>query len=159
MDRSKKPQMSGKCEINNGLYVFNSNLSKDSNHSLTSFAEIEQKSKENGHQDLSSKFKNFNLSKYLNIDIRSPSKQSVVSANSSSKSSSLSNKSSCDSMEQAIIMNGLQRAGNGQNSSYLGPFNFRQLLKPTPGGPTESLRKRKNNSVFASPPSQKGKNI
>lgn len=43
--------------------------------------------------------------------------------------------------------------------SYLGPFNFRQLLRPTQG-PTESLRKRKHpiSTTQSPPPLQRGKN-
>lgn len=35
--------------------------------------------------------------------------------------------------------------------SYLGPFNFRQLLRPIQG-PTNSLRKRKQSQLFAVKP-------
>lgn len=46
---------------------------------------------------------------------------------------------------------------NADSMSYLGPFNFRQLLRPTQG-PTESLRKRKGiNLALTPPPLQKGK--
>lgn len=142
-----------KCAIQNGLYaVYNSS---STGSSLTSFAEIDLKSSKSSEFS-NGKLKNFSLSKYLNIDIKSPSpvdkSGSDKTGGSSSKSSSLSNKS-VDSMEQAIIMNGLQNStDNQQINSYLGPFNFRKLLKPTGIAPTESLRKRKTIINASSPP-------
>lgn len=40
--------------------------------------------------------------------------------------------------------------GGGDSMSYLGPFNFRQLLRPTQG-PTNSLRKRKGFDLALTP--------
>lgn len=154
-DTGKLQEKKTRCAIQDGVYVFHNNTNSNAS-SLTSFAEIESK-KLNRDVELRSKgkLKNFNLSKYLNIDVKSaspvdhsPFSPAIEKRNgdkqdnsSSSKSSSLSNKS-VDSMEQAIIMNGLNNSDN-QTSSYLGPFNFRKLLKPTGIAPTESLRKRK----------------
>lgn len=150
-DTEKLQEKKTRCKIEDGVYVFHNNI--NSVTSLTSFAEIEHK-KVNHEIDMNSsgKLKNFNLSKYLNIDVKSESpcdNNDGTSKNSaekqdnsgSSKSSSLSNKS-VDSMEQAIIMSGLKNSDN-QTNSYLGPFNFRKLLRPTVIAPTESLRKRK----------------
>ena len=47
------------------------------------------------------------------------------------------------SVEESIISNGLKRYDTSNNSSHLGPFNFRMLLRSTEHAPTESLRKRK----------------
>lgn len=150
-DTGKIYEKKSRCAIQDGVYVFHN--AGSSGNSLTSFAEIENK-KINQEIDVNSngKLKNFSLSKYLNIDVKSPSPtcngmdkniHEKAENSSSSKSSSLSNKS-IDSMEQAIIMNGLKNCDN-QTNSYLGPFNFRKLLKPTALSiaPTESLRKRK----------------
>jgi hypothetical protein len=134
--------------LENGVYILHSET-----NSLTSFAEMEEK-KNNNVFDFNSdlKLKNFNLSKYLNVDVKYVSsssrnsrhtKTSDEKQDSSSKSSSLSNKST-DSVEQAIISNGLKNS-DLQINSYLGPFNFRKLLRPTGLAPTESLRKRKLN--------------
>lgn len=65
-----------------------------------------------------------------------------------------SNISSSDSMEQEIIHS--KNHNQSDSMSYLGPFNFRQLLRPTQG-PTDSLRKRKGNFPLTPPPLQKGK--
>lgn len=148
-DTGKLNEKKNRCAIQDGVYVFHNANSAGS--SLTSFAEIENK-KQSQDVDLNSngKLKNFNLSKYLNIDVKSSSpvdntsfddKRNSDKQDNSSKSSSLSNKS-VDSMEQAIIKNGLKNSDN-QTNSYLGPFNFRKLLRPTGIAPTESLRKRK----------------
>lgn len=78
------------------------------------------------------------------------------SPNISSSNSNSSDINSLDSMEHEII----HSKNNNQQSdsmSYLGPFNFRQLLRPTQG-PTDSLRKRKGiNLSLTPPPLQKGK--
>lgn len=154
-DTGKLLEKKTRCAIEDGVYVFHNTSSVGS--SLTSFAEIENK-KASQEIDVSSnsKLKHFNLSKYLNIDVKSVSPENQFDKSShfkqenssSSKSSSLSNKS-VDSMEQF-------RHSDNQANSYLGPFNFRKLLKPTGIAPTESLRKRKmvilNNS---SPPPDK----
>lgn len=144
-DTGKLYEKKTRCAIQDGIYVFHNANSVGS--SLTSFAEMENK-KGNHEIELSSsgKLKHFNLSKYLNIDVKSGSPTDKSSSDkqdnsSSSKSSSLSNKS-IDSMEQAIIKNGLRNTDN-QTNSDLGPFNFRKLLRPTGIAPTESLRKRK----------------
>lgn len=150
-DTGKLNEKKTRCAIQDGVYVFHNGNSAGS--SLTSFAEIENK-KQSSDVDLNSsgKLKNFNLSKYLNIDVKSASPVENTSFDDkgssdkqdnsgSSKSSSLSSKS-IDSMEQAIIRNGLKNSDN-QTNSYLGPFNFRKLLRPTGVAPTESLRKRK----------------
>jgi hypothetical protein len=143
-----------RCAIQDGVYVFHNISSVGS--SLTSFAEIENHKKVS--QDIdngSGKLKNFNLSKYLNIDVKSASRDKTSADKQdnscSSKSSSLSNKS-IDSMERNIILNGLKNSEDETNS-YLGPFNFRKLLKPTRMAPTESLRKRK--MITSSPPPDK----
>jgi hypothetical protein len=142
-DTGKLYEKKTRCSIQDGVYVFQNANSVGS--SLTSFAEMEQKKVVTNEIDVNSngKLKNFSLSKYLNIDIKStsPTDKGSDKQDNSSKSSSLSNKS-VDSMEQAIIMNGLKNSDE-QQSSYLGPFNFRKLLKPTGVAPTESLRKRK----------------
>lgn len=153
-DTEKLNEKKTRCAIQDGIYVFHN--ANSSGSSLTSFAEIENK-KQNHDVDLNSsgKLKNFNLSKYLNIDVKSASPVDNASFDSgidkrnsdkqdnssSSKSSSLSNKS-VDSVEEAIIRNGLKNS-ESQTNSYLGPFNFRKLLRPTGVAPTESLRKRK----------------
>lgn len=144
-DTEKPYEKKSRCAIQHGVYVFDN--SKSVTSSLTSFAEIEQM-KVSQEIDISSseKLKNFSLSKYLYLDVKSAfptdnagKNNSEKPESNSSKSSSLSNKS-IDSMEQAIIMNGLKNSEN-QTNSYLGPFNFLKLLKPTVGA-TESLRKR-----------------
>uniref|UniRef100_A0A182SSY8 Uncharacterized protein n=3 Tax=Neocellia TaxID=44535 RepID=A0A182SSY8_9DIPT len=111
-------------------------------------------------------YQNFNVSKYLNIDVKGPLHhqrerardsgvhERDVSSNSSSLStgsSGMNSLNSFDSVEQAIIF---QKDRNAD--SYLGPFNFRQLLRPTQG-PTESLRKRKGINPPSPPPPQRGK--
>lgn len=160
-DTGKLAEKKTRCAIQNGVYVFHNASSNGS--SLTSFAEIENKKVNHDIEvNSSGKLKNFNLSKYLNIDVKSASPIDIATDKSgsgsdkqdtSSKSSSLSNKS-IDSVEQAIISHGLKNAD--EQNSYLGPFNFRKLLRPTDIAPTESLRKRKmiilNNS---SPPPDK----
>lgn len=78
------------------------------------------------------------------------------SRNASSKSSTSSNRSNM-SIERSIIKGGLKKFSD-TNSSHLGPFNFRLLLKPTDHlPPTESLRKRK--LIFTSSPHIPDKNI
>jgi hypothetical protein len=106
------------------------------------------------------KYSNFNLSKYLNIDLKAPnvrsrSSGSLSSSTNTQSSSGTSSFSSFDSIEQTII---LQKSKGGADpaNSHLGPFNFRQLLRPTQG-PTESLRKRKGINPPSPPPPQRGK--
>lgn len=136
------------CGIKNGVYYFNSSNSS----SLTSFAELK-----NDHHHSSDAFngdgrmKNFSLSKYLNIDMKSVSPDSSGSGSSKSEKSSTISDKSAESIEQSIIRNGLKKGPDDQNS-YLGPFNFRKLLKPTGQCPTESLRKRKGKSQSSPPP-------
>lgn len=98
------------------------------------------------------------LSKFLNMDIKSPKSVkkpfSNTSCSSNTRSSSGNSFNSFDSIEQAII---LGKTEHLEGHSYLGPFNFRQLLRPTQG-PTESLRKRKGVVNPSSPPPlQRGK--
>lgn len=99
------------------------------------------------------------LSKFLNMDIKSPKAVKKPFSNSSSSSNTRSSSgnsfNSFDSIEQAII---LGKNEHLEGHSYLGPFNFRQLLRPTQG-PTESLRKRKGVvNPSSPPPHQRGKN-
>lgn len=134
------------------------------------------------------------ISKYLNIDVKSASHSSAYSSGSnmsppsqgnknmmaprksplnrsspsllhsrhhnhhdhSSSSSLMSDKSSCSSssMDQRSYFIGEPH----EYGSYLGPFNFRQLLRPTQG-PTESLRKRKGVNTNSPPPPQRGKSF
>lgn len=155
-DTGKLYEKKTRCAIQDGVYIFHNTSSVGS--SLTSFAEIENHKKVNQEIDIngSGKLKNFNLSKYLNIDVKSASPDNKNGGDKqensgSSKSSSLSNQS-IDSMERNIILNGLKNSED-QTNSYLGPFNFRKLLKPTGIVPTESLRKRK--MVTTSPPPDK----
>lgn len=94
-----------------------------------------------------------------------PTKEIISTKDSnhmSSKSSVSSNRSNM-SIERSIIKSGLMNFAsttnsNNSNSSHLGPFNFRLLLKPTDHlPPTESLRKRK--LIFTSSPHIPDKNI
>lgn len=154
-DTGKLYEKKTRCAIQDGIYVFHNTSSVGS--SLTSFAEIENKKINNVDVNSHGKLKNFNLSKYLNIDVKSAShdisteKSTSDKHDHSSKSSSLSNKS-IDSMEQEqnIILNGLKNSDD--QNSYLGPFNFRKLLKPSGIAPTESLRKRKMIIINTSSP-------
>lgn len=90
-----------------------------------------------------------------------PHGQSASSASNLSAGShtTLSDSNSLDSMEHEIVH---QRpttttTAGRVDQSYLGPFNFRQLLRPTQG-PTESLRKRRGIQLsLTPPPMQKGK--
>ncbi|XP_065087512.1 myosin-IIIb-like isoform X4 [Ochlerotatus camptorhynchus] len=148
----------GVCELMNGVYRFSPHV--------TSFAELES-NKGSSHRSHPStldtkEYQNFNVSKYLNIDVKTPNLRTVkhhhhrhhMSSNSSSMSSGSSGSNSLnsfDSVEQAIIFQ-----KNKNADSYLGPFNFRQLLRPTQG-PTESLRKRKGINPPSPPPPQRGK--
>lgn len=82
---------------------------------------------------------------------------------SAGSATTLSDSNSLDSMEHEIVhqkRSQSQTAAGGRgpaDQSYLGPFNFRQLLRPTQG-PTESLRKRRGiNLSLTPPPMQKGK--
>lgn len=150
---------------------------------VTSFAELDYANKNSGELDQKAMF---NISKYLNIDIKSNSSAYSSASNispsqnndlgvpkrtsnhrsspnlhqsngDSSASSLLSEKSSCStsSLDQNCYFIGDPGPEYG---SYLGPFNFRQLLRPTQG-PTESLRKRKGINTNSPPPPQKGKNF
>lgn len=110
-------------------------------------------------------------SKYFNIAIKSPPpatskssssfiyKYSPVASSSSNLSagSTISDSNSLDSMEHEIVHRKPVTTRPGADQSYLGPLNFRQLLRPTQG-PTESLRKRRGiNLSLTPPPLQKGK--
>lgn len=89
------------------------------------------------------------------------------SSNLSSSNSNSSDINSLDSMEHEtihcknrnnvhatnkknLLINNVTRSSHVDPKSYLGPFNFRQLLRPTQG-PTNSLRKRKCNNLTPSP--------
>ncbi|XP_062560634.1 myosin-IIIb-like isoform X2 [Armigeres subalbatus] len=147
----------GVCELMNGVYRFSPHV--------TSFAELESNKSSSNRSHPSTldakEYQNFSVSKYLNIDVKTPNLRSVknhqrnrMSSNSSSLSSGSSGSNSLnsfDSVEQAIIFQ-----KNKNADSYLGPFNFRQLLRPTQG-PTESLRKRKGINPPSPPPLQRGK--
>lgn len=170
----------GVCELLNGVYRFSPHV--------TSFAELESNksnvstptlivggkgssaaSTNRSHPSTldSKEYQNFNVSKYLNIDVKTPNLRKNhlhghhhghhghhISSNASSLSSGSSGSNSLnsfDSVEQAIIFQ-----KNKNADSYLGPFNFRQLLRPTQG-PTESLRKRKGINPPSPPPLQRGK--
>lgn len=168
----------GVCELLNGVYRFSPNV--------TSFAELESNkssastpslivggrkcssaaSSNRSHPSTldSKEYQNFSVSKYLNIDVKTPnlrknhvhghSHANHISSNASSLSTGSSGSNSLnsfDSVEQAIIFQ-----KNKNADSYLGPFNFRQLLRPTQG-PTESLRKRKGINPPSPPPLQRGK--
>lgn len=170
----------GVCELLNGVYRFSPHV--------TSFAELESNKSNvstptliNGGGKGSSlatstnrshpstldpkEYQNFNVSKYLNIDVKTPNLRKNnhhhhhhhshhISSNASSLSTGSSGSNSLnsfDSVEQAIIFQ-----KNKNADSYLGPFNFRQLLRPTQG-PTESLRKRKGINPPSPPPLQRGK--
>lgn len=145
---------SGVCELMNGVYRFSPHV--------TSFAELESNKSGSNRSHPSTldpqEYQNFNVSKYLNIDVKTPNLRSVKHSHLCSNNSSLSSGSSgsnslnsFDSVEQAIIFQ-----KNKNPDSYLGPFNFRQLLRPTQG-PTESLRKRKGIHPPSPPPPQRGK--
>lgn len=147
----------GVCELMNGVYRFSPHV--------TSFAELESnKGSNRSHPSTmdAKEYHHLNVSKYLNIDVKTPNLRTVkhhhhrhhMSSNSSSLSSGSSGSNSLnsfDSVEQAIIFQ-----KNKNADSYLGPFNFRQLLRPTQG-PTESLRKRKGINPPSPPPLQRGK--
>lgn len=165
----------GVCELLNGVYRFSPHV--------TSFAELESNksnvstptlivgkgssaaSTNRSHPSTldPKEYQNFNVSKYLNIDVKTPNLRKNhhhghhghhISSNASSLSSGSSGSNSLnsfDSVEQAIIFQ-----KNKNADSYLGPFNFRQLLRPTQG-PTESLRKRKGINPPSPPPLQRGK--
>lgn len=105
-------------------------------------------------------------SKFFNIELKSPGKSQFnykysagSSASNLSSGSTISDSNSLDSMEHEIIHRKPTAIGNAgaASDSYLGPFNFRQLLRPTQG-PTESLRKRRGINLSSTPPPlQKGK--
>lgn len=168
------------CNVENGVYRYSPHI--------TSFAELEFVNRNSVDESKP----HFNISKYLNIDIKSPSNSSAYSSSSSpnqqktynlvnnkkfsnnsspnlnhnhhnSRSSSspssslLSDKSSCSSLDN-LMMNKFVVNQKQDYGSYLGPFNFRQLLRPTQG-PTESLRKRKGVNSNSPPPPQRGKSF
>lgn len=172
-------QKSGGCHVENGVYRYSPHI--------TSFAELDYANRNiAGYEQQKG---NFNISKYLNIDVKSgssayssgsnlsPPVQSNLAGNkkpsnrsspnlqqlhhhhdhsNSSSSSLLSDKSSCStsSLDQRSYFIGEPH----EYGSYLGPFNFRQLLRPTQG-PTESLRKRKGVNTNSPPPPQRGKSF
>ncbi|XP_059607576.1 myosin-IIIb-like isoform X2 [Phlebotomus argentipes] len=112
---------------------------------ITSFAQMERSPPLPESASPQHKYSNFNISKYLNIDVKGP--RSSESSPNLTMSTSSSAKSSGASLEPCE-----------QPASYLGPFNFRQLLRPTQG-PTESLRKRKCLSPPTPPPPQRGRSF
>lgn len=167
---ARKSGPGGGCHVENGIYRYSPHI--------TSFAELD--------------YASGNISKYLNIDVKSGSNSSAYSSGSnmsppsqnnlskqqkasnrsspnlhqilhdhsnSSASSLLSDKSSCStsSLDQRSYFIGEHHQPH-EYGSYLGPFNFRQLLRPTQG-PTESLRKRKGVNTNSPPPPQRGKNF
>lgn len=70
--------------------------------------------------------------------------------------SNISSSNSSSSKASSLIIKESEINKNNTDS-YLGPFNFRHLLRPTQG-PTESLRKRKGTNLSLTPPPvQKGK--
>lgn len=109
-------------------------------------------------------------SKFFNIALKPPAppskssssfiyKYSAAASSSSNLSagSTISDSNSLDSMEHEIVHRKPVAPRGGADQSYLGPFNFRQLLRPTQG-PTESLRKRRGINLSSTPPPlQKGK--
>lgn len=79
------------------------------------------------------------------------------SSSNLSAGSTISDSNSLDSMEHEIVHRKPIGSRGGADQSYLGPFNFRQLLRPTQG-PTESLRKRRGINLSSTPPPlQRGK--
>lgn len=152
MKNKKNLNMNNENRIQNGDYKNGKNI--------TTFAAIETK-----HLDALldestiNRYSNLSMaSKFLNFDIKSPRRKNSLESPSSTSSNSNSSKnssslSSLDIIEQAIIN---QHRNSGE--SHLGPFNFRQLLRPTQG-PTESLRKRKGINPPSPPPPQRGKSF
>lgn len=140
---------------------------------VTTFSEIDAKNllafetqNDTGFSSLdgecNNSFPNFCTSKYFNVDIKNgkPSSANALrysggaSSSSNLSGSTISDSNSLDSMEHEIIH---RKSANSESMSYLGPFNFRQLLRPTQG-PTESLRKKRGyNCSLTPPPLQKGK--
>lgn len=142
-------QRQGGCHMENGVYRYSPHI--------TSFAELDASRNSTDSEQRA-------ISKYLNIDVKTASNSSAYSSGSHSKnleanrsspnlnhhehssscsSSVLSDKSTCStsSLDQRSYI-----IDDPQQQSYLGPFNFRNLLRPT-DGPTESLRKRKGVNI------------
>lgn len=103
--------------------------------------------------------------KYYLLPMQDIIKKSVSRTKNSKSSSGASSKQSSSPSSTQNSLDSILSAFDRKTpeypqepSSYLGPFNFRQLLRPTQG-PTESLRKRKHvvNSN-SPPPQQRGKN-
>ncbi|XP_055705542.1 myosin-IIIb-like isoform X4 [Phlebotomus papatasi] len=115
---------------------------------ITSFAQMNRSPPLPESTSPQHKYSNFNISKYLNIDVKSKvsSRESSPNLTMSTSSSAKSSAASLDPSERT------------EPASYLGPFNFRQLLRPTQG-PTESLRKRKCLSPPTPPPPQRGRSF
>lgn len=89
---------------------------------------------------------------------KSSSNSSGGSKHSSTNSQASSTPTSLDLMLSSFEVSKSPDNFGPESGSYLGPFNFRQLLRPTQG-PTESLRKRKHIVNSNSPPPlQRGKN-
>ncbi|XP_055693301.1 myosin-IIIb-like isoform X2 [Lutzomyia longipalpis] len=117
---------------------------------ITSFAQMERSPPLPESTSPQHKYSNFSISKYLNIDVKGP-RSKVSSSRESSPNLTMSTNSSAKS-------SGSLEPENTEPASYLGPFNFRQLLRPTQG-PTESLRKRKCLSPPTLPPPQRGRSF
>ncbi|GAB0099464.1 Neither inactivation nor afterpotential protein C [Sergentomyia squamirostris] len=117
---------------------------------ITSFAQLEKTPPLPESTSSQHKYSNFNISKYLNIDVKSK-------ASSSSRESSPNLTLSTNSSGKSATSLDIGRP-TPEPASYLGPFNFRQLLRPTQG-PTESLRKRKCLSPPTPPPPQRGRSF
>lgn len=143
--------------MNNETQMRNDRHPKNGNN-ITSFAALESKNLDALLDETTiNRYSNLSLaSKFLNFDIQSPKRKNSLESPSSTSSNSNSSKnssllSSLDIIEQSIINH-----HGATVDSHLGPFNFRQLLRPTQG-PTESLRKRKGINPPSPPPPQRGK--
>lgn len=168
--------LKNKKDFNNINHKLNAAANKlaASKH-VTTFAEqsVEHQSSSGDNSFLSSLdatdcTSSYCASKFFNIELKSPGKSQFnykysagSSASNLSSGSTISDSNSLDSMEHEIIHRKPTSIGNaggvGASDSYLGPFNFRQLLRPTQG-PTESLRKRRGINLSSTPPPlQKGK--
>lgn len=170
--------LKNKKDFNNINHKLNAAANKlASSKHVTTFAEqsVDHRSSSGDNSFLSSLdatdcTSSYCASKFFNIELKSPGKSQFnykysagSSASNLSSGSTISDSNSLDSMEHEIIHRkptaiGSSGVGGGVASdSYLGPFNFRQLLRPTQG-PTESLRKRRGINLSSTPPPlQKGK--
>ncbi|XP_055383448.1 myosin-IIIb-like [Condylostylus longicornis] len=116
---------------------------------------------------------NNNIPPYNNLATTNKTSTSIIAGTNSSHSSTESSIEREIFLQRRNYRNELHRNNNnngnnidnnnnsgviGDGQSYLGPFNFRQYLRPTQG-PTESLRKRKGINPPTPPPPQRGKTI